>query len=99
MFAKQLDKINSLLDRTKVESQKDSITLISTNMLRTSTTPFKGRSKTITSHIDHAVEPLDASLCDVLEKMYKAKCKDQSIKSNKRTWELFLRTFKNKNKI
>ena len=31
--------------------------------------------------------------------IYEAKCKDQSIQPHKRIWELFLKTFRNKNQM
>ena len=54
MIAKHLEKINSLLNKakTETEAQSDSIALISTHMARTKTTAntsFRTRSKTASS--------------------------------------------------
>lgn len=92
MFAKQLDKINNLLNGTRQDTQiqADSIALISNHMVRTTPSTGSGlraRSIHTTSHkIRLERETVPQELQGLLLGLFKAKCKDMKIEFNKRSW-------------
>lgn len=92
MFAKQLDKINSLLNNTHQERQiqTDSIGLISNHMVRTtpaSNSTLRPRSIHTTGHkILISREEVPENLEAILKAVFIAKCKDMKIEFNKRSW-------------
>jgi hypothetical protein len=69
-------------------------------MARTTSTGVTRRGRSFMSHKvtrrrDEIMEQLEAILYD----LFRAKCKDLKIEVNKRSWELFLKTFSIKNTI
>ena len=106
MFSKHIDKINSLLSSAKQDSQGqgDSIAIISRHMGRTTQTAITtGRAKSTRNVTQSSFYKSNIELPQELERLlktiFKAKCKDMKIEVNKRSWELFLKTFSLRNKI
>lgn len=103
MFAKQLDKFNSLLDKVKDQAQnnQDSIALISTNMGRTTGhTSFISRPNSAYTHKPYINKSeLFGQLQLLLQELFRAKCRDMRIDFNMKSCQLFCKTFTFKNKI
>ena len=92
MISKHLEKINSLLERAKTETQTqthhDSLGLISTHMARTTTQNSKKKRKGSfqTHKVAFRKEEIVVELEEILMQVFKAKCKDLKIEVNKRSW-------------